>query len=99
MRLRDKLKTYLHYHNVEDQRPWQGGDLPWKAPTHKIIRPFSHVFLQDHVASGRLKPLCIHYHSAYGHHIWQDGDFPWGALTHKVTRPLDHVVLHYLMIN
>ena len=41
-------KTYLHYHNVCGHQTWQGGELPWGSPTHKIIWPFDHMVLQDH---------------------------------------------------
>ena len=41
-------KIYLHYHNDYGHQTWQGGDLSWGVPTHKITRLFDHVVLQDH---------------------------------------------------
>ena len=47
-----QLKTlYLHYHNAYGHQIWQGGDLPWGAPIHKITWPFDHVILQDRVTN------------------------------------------------
>ena len=59
------LKTlYLHYHNAYGHQTWQGGDLPQRAPTHKVTRPCDHVvFLKPRV---KLKTY-LHYQSAYGH--------------------------------
>ena len=49
---RDKLSTLNHhYHTVYDNQTWQGGDLPWRASTHKIASPFNHVVLQDRVTN------------------------------------------------
>ena len=50
VRLREKFKMlYLHYHNAYEHQIWQGGDLPWGAPTYKVIWPFDHMVLQDYV--------------------------------------------------
>ena len=43
-----KLKTYLHYRNAHRHQTWEGSDLPWKTPTHRVTWPFHHVVLQDH---------------------------------------------------
>ena len=43
--------SYFHYRNVYGYQTWQGGDLPWRAPTHNITETFGHVVLQDHVRS------------------------------------------------
>ena len=37
--LQPQQTSYLHYHNVYGHQTWQGGDLPWGAPTHEIIWP------------------------------------------------------------
>ena len=38
------LKTlYHHYHNAYDHQTYQGGGLPWGAPTHKVTWSFGHV--------------------------------------------------------
>ena len=37
--------SYLHYLNAYDQQTWQGGDVPWWAPTNKITRPFDYMAL------------------------------------------------------
>ena len=47
----DKLKTHLHYHSIYAHQTWQGGNLPWWAPPHKVIWPFGHVVLYDHVTN------------------------------------------------
>ena len=43
------LETYFYYHNDYGHHTWQGSDLPWGAPTHKISWPFNHVVLQNHL--------------------------------------------------
>ena len=46
----DKLKIlYLYYHKLYDHKIWQGGDIPWRAPTQKVTRFFNHVLLWNHV--------------------------------------------------
>ena len=36
----DKLKTFhLHYHNVQGNHTWLGGDLQWRAPSIKSYDP------------------------------------------------------------
>ena len=48
----DKLEAlYLHYRSVYDHQTWQDDDLSWALPTHKITRPFKHVFLRNHVTN------------------------------------------------
>ena len=50
-----QIKTlYLHYHSAYGHQTWQGDDLPWGAPTHKITWHFDHMVLQD-----KLKPLYL----------------------------------------
>ena len=52
-----QVKTlYLHYHNAYGYQTWQGGDLPYGAPTHKITGHFGQVVLEDHVSN---KSNCI----------------------------------------
>ena len=46
-----QLKTYLHYHNAYGHQIWQGGDLAWGAPTHKVTRTFYHAIFRNHVAN------------------------------------------------
>ena len=43
----DKLKTYFHYPNTYDHQAWRDCDLPWGAPTHKVIWPLDQLFLRD----------------------------------------------------
>ena len=40
--------SYLHHHNVHGHQTWQGIDLPWAPPTHKVAWPFDHVVFWDH---------------------------------------------------
>lgn len=47
--LQPKNISYLHHHNNCGHQTWQGGDLPWGAPTHKAKLPFDHVVFQDQV--------------------------------------------------
>ena len=47
----DKLKPlYLHYHSVYGHQTWQDGD-PGEAAAHKVVWPFDHVVLQNHVTN------------------------------------------------
>ena len=49
--LHDELKSlYLYYYNTYDHETWQGGDIPWRAPTHKVTWSLNHVALQGDVA-------------------------------------------------
>ena len=49
---RDKQKPfYLHCYSAYDHQTWQDGDLPWRAPTVIVIRPFNHVLLLDYVTN------------------------------------------------
>ena len=43
MSLRDKLETYLHYHNVFGHQTYQGGGITQRALTHKATWLFDHV--------------------------------------------------------
>ena len=48
----DILKMlYLPYHDICDNQTWQGCDLPWWGPTHKITWALNHVVLWDHETS------------------------------------------------
>ena len=65
--------SYLHYYNVFGNETWQGGDLPWGAPTHKIKWAFYYVVFQYIIYIY----IYIHYHSAHGHQTWKGDDLPW----------------------
>ena len=80
-------KTYLQFHNAYGHQTWQGGVLPWGAPTHKVTWPFDHVVLRDHLT--KLKTLNLQDKNAYDHHILQNGNFP----AHKILWHFDHMVL------
>ena len=81
-------KTYLHCRNVYGRETWQGGDLPWETPTHKVTwsRGLSG-------SCNNLKGVYLHNHNANGYQNWLGGDLDWAAPTHKVTWLTDHVVL------
>ena len=49
-RLRDKLKTYLHYQISYGHQIWQNVNLP-SAPSYKITWSFDHVVLRDYVTN------------------------------------------------
>ena len=70
MRLRDKLKIYLCYHNIT----FLEGFLP--ITPHKI---WSCCIGRSR---GKLKPSYLHYHIASGHQPWQDGDLSLAVPTH-----------------
>ena len=44
-----KKSLYLHYQSAYGHQTWQDGNLPWRAPTHKVICLFDHVVLRDDV--------------------------------------------------
>ena len=51
-RWRDKVKPlYCLYHSAYGQETCYDGDLPYNALTHKVARPFGHVFLLDPLAN------------------------------------------------
>ena len=38
---RDKCKTlYLHFRNIYGPQTWQSGNLRWRNPNFKVMRPF-----------------------------------------------------------
>ena len=48
-RSRDKLKPlYLCHHSIYDRQSWQGSDLPWGAPSHKVTWTLDHGIFRDH---------------------------------------------------
>ena len=42
---------YCYYRNAYGNLTWQGGDLPWGTPTHKITRSFDHMVFQHDVTN------------------------------------------------
>ena len=42
---------YVCFHSAYGHQDWYDGELLWGAPTHKVIWPFDHVVLQDHVTT------------------------------------------------
>ena len=62
-----KLKAlHLHNRSVCDHQTWQGGDLPWGAPTNSCG---SWVAWSWEITR-QIKNIS-YYHNAYGHQIWQ----------------------------
>ena len=51
MRSRDKLKTYLHNHNVFGHHICQGNNVTQGAPTHEFARPLNEVVFWGHVTN------------------------------------------------
>ena len=51
VRSHNKLKTFLDYCNAYGHQNWQGDDLPWEAPTHKVKWSFNDVLLGDHMTN------------------------------------------------
>ena len=54
---RSRDKEYLYYHGACGYQIWQDGwmtyqyDLPWWAPTYKVLWCFNQVVLRDHMTS------------------------------------------------
>ena len=72
---------HLHHHNACGHQSWQGGDLPWGVPTHKITWPINHgVLLKTYPL-----PQCIWPQNVTG--WWYSGR----ASIHKVTWSLKPV--------
>ena len=46
---RDKLKTYLLYHDAYGHKTSQGDDIPQGAPTHKCVWPHNEVVMWGHM--------------------------------------------------
>ena len=88
--------TYLHHHNACDHQTWQGCDLPWWVPTHKVTwpgsYPYSHMTLESRDRAKSREVIISHYHDAYDHQALQGCALLWGG-THKVTWLYNHVVL------
>ena len=62
-----KLKAlHLHNHSVCDHQTWQGGDLPWGAPTNSC----GFWVAWSWEITRQIKNIS-YYHNAYGHQIWQ----------------------------
>ena len=38
-----------NYYNTYDHQTWQGGNILWRAPTHKVTWSLNHVPLWRHV--------------------------------------------------
>ena len=51
-KLRNKLKTYLHYQSAYVHKTWSNSNLPWWAhPPHKVTWTFDHVVLRDRMTN------------------------------------------------
>ena len=75
------IHVVLQSYVTNDHQTWQGGDIPWRAPTHKLISQWrGFVRSRD-----MLKTLRLCLHSSNGHQVWQGGDLPWLTSTHKFT--------------
>ena len=41
--------SYLYYNNIYGCQPWQSGDIPRRAPTHKVTSSLNHLVFWGHV--------------------------------------------------
>ena len=93
----DKFKTYLHYCHVYDHQTWQGGDIPWVAPTHKVTWPLTTWSCE--VKWQIKKNSYLHYNTTNGKQTWQGDNFLGGIFTHIATLLFNYMVLQDYVTN
>ena len=72
---------------------WQGDDLPWGAPLHKVTSPFSHVVLWDHVTN---QNYYVSTSRMPGHQNWKGDDLPQEILPLKLEFDLPKKLFYLL---
>ena len=101
----DKLKLlYGHYHNANGHQTWQGSDVLWGGPTHKVTWLFGDAILRDlvtnwnHYNSTTRMPMTTKLCRMVTCHeglspIWSyDLLITWSC---EVTRQIKNISLHY----